>query len=305
MRLQKLRPSLWSLQLKQRSRVCFLSTVTPSFFYDVRKQQQFNFSSITTSSRLPVQAISRFGITLHTTDGWSNHRRGLTTASTTSDRVFEDDGKPMDKLRLYRYLQLKTFTKEELEQVYDRMCTYQRGVSSEFSDLQLSQVAAFFGQRIDELEQERNGNSPISLLDDKDGSTRTLYAQLESKRFYRVFHPKATISTTNNTDDPLIISRDEFVEKLIATATAVDVQRIWPITFSILLVGTSVGIVTPAMPFVVSNLGLTPGQYGTVVSAFALSKMAGNIPSAILVERHGRKVSGYQVLCVCTRTLCG
>ena len=45
------------------------------------------------------------------------------------------------------------------------------------------------------------------------------------------------------------------------------------------------------MPFVVQNLGLTAGEYGLVVSAFALAKMSGNIPSAVLVERHGRKVS--------------
>ena len=44
------------------------------------------------------------------------------------------------------------------------------------------------------------------------------------------------------------------------------------------------------MPFVVQNLGLTAGEYGLVVSAFALAKMSGNIPSAVLVERHGRKV---------------
>ena len=43
------------------------------------------------------------------------------------------------------------------------------------------------------------------------------------------------------------------------------------------------------MPFVVENLGLTPGQYGMVVSAFAAAKMLGNVPSAVLVERHGRK----------------
>ena len=47
---------------------------------------------------------------------------------------------------------------------------------------------------------------------------------------------------------------------------------------------------TPVMPFVVQNLGLTAGEYGLVVSAFALAKMSGNIPSAVLVERHGRKV---------------
>jgi MFS family permease len=40
---------------------------------------------------------------------------------------------------------------------------------------------------------------------------------------------------------------------------------------------------------VVQNLGLTAGEYGMVVSAFALAKMVGNIPFAVLVERDGRK----------------
>ena len=53
------------------------------------------------------------------------------------------------------------------------------------------------------------------------------------------------------------------------------------------------------MPFVVQNLGLTAGEYGLVVSAFALAKMSGNIPSAVLVERHGRKVRAPMIrLCV-------
>jgi MFS family permease len=74
-------------------------------------------------------------------------------------------------------------------------------------------------------------------------------------------------------------------------ASSVDMKRTLPITISMLLVGSSVGIITPVMPFVVENLGLTPGQYGMVVSAFAAAKMSCNVPSAILVERHGRKVS--------------
>lgn len=43
------------------------------------------------------------------------------------------------------------------------------------------------------------------------------------------------------------------------------------------------------MPFLADKLDLTTTLYGIVVSSFALSKMLGNVPSAILVERHGRK----------------
>lgn len=34
---------------------------------------------------------------------------------------------------------------------------------------------------------------------------------------------------------------------------------------------------------------MTSTHYGLVISSFAFSKMMGNVPSAILVERHGRK----------------
>ena len=43
------------------------------------------------------------------------------------------------------------------------------------------------------------------------------------------------------------------------------------------------------MPYIVSNLSLTTAEFGYVISAFGLAKLIGNIPSAILVERHGRK----------------
>ena len=35
---------------------------------------------------------------------------------------------------------------------------------------------------------------------------------------------------------------------------------------------------------------LTTAEFGMVVSSFGFAKMIGNVPSAILVERHGRKV---------------
>ena len=65
-----------------------------------------------------------------------------------------------------------------------------------------------------------------------------------------------------------------------------------------LLVGTSVGITSPIMPFIAEKLHLAPTHYGAVVSSFALSKMLGNVPCAILVERHGRKPYLVHSLCL-------
>lgn len=257
-------------------------------------------------------------------------RRFASTSSSSSNASFSsrinhgDNGSAMDKLRLYRYLQLQSFTKEELEQVFDRLCTYpdmtenptnnnnkkpHHANDNDHIGLRHSQIVTFILQRINELELDHHSNYKQLIMsqlindnNDKDDTTTTTkteailssYAQQEANKFWRVFHPKTTTITSpsdNNDDDySTIIERNHFVTTIINQATAVDIPRIWPITMSILLVGTSVGIVTPAMPFVVNNLGLSPGEYGTVVSGFALAKMSCNIPSAILVERHGRKV---------------
>jgi len=66
---------------------------------------------------------------------------------------------------------------------------------------------------------------------------------------------------------------------------------IYPLSLSMLLVGSSVGIVIPIMPFIVSELSLTATQYGIVVSSFAAAKLFANVPSAVYAERYGRKPS--------------
>eukprot|EP00536_Pseudo-nitzschia_multiseries_P006158 jgi/Psemu1/286273/fgenesh1_pg.128_\ len=81
----------------------------------------------------------------------------------------------------------------------------------------------------------------------------------------------------------------DFCDRLRTSATSIDRQQLWPLTMSMVMIGLSVGVTTPAFPFVVQNLGLSTGDYGMVVSAFGLTKLLGNIPFAVLVERNGRK----------------
>jgi MFS family permease len=85
------------------------------------------------------------------------------------------------------------------------------------------------------------------------------------------------------------LTKVQFVDRVLTLASAVDHARTAPVLVSMLLVGASVGVITPAMPFVVQALQLSAAQYGGVVAAFGLAKMIGNIPAAIAVERHGRK----------------
>ena len=87
----------------------------------------------------------------------------------------------------------------------------------------------------------------------------------------------------------IVIDRKTFVEGLEAMARKID-TRVWSIAFSMLLTGTAVGIVVPVLPmFVTENLNGTSVHFGLVISAFALTKMIGNVPSAILADRFGRK----------------
>ena len=103
-------------------------------------------------------------------------------------------------------------------------------------------------------------------------------------------------------EDQIVIAKEDDTEKEVAhlplpliattlhdTTKAVDLQALLPITSSMLLVGSCVGMITPVMPYIVENLSLSTAEFGYVVSAFGLAKLLGNIPSAILVERHGRK----------------
>ena len=216
---------------------------------------------------------------------------GPSAISNTSSNTDE----PMEWHRLYEYLELKTFTPEELRQVFDKMTAAEDDQPTTTNSLGQAQLSEFLFQRIQAIEVDQYANhTTTSTTGGTNVGTDTItdhekrqYAQEEAVRFWKAFHNNNHQQDSATTT---IITKQHFVDTLTDSATSVDMKRMWPITLSILLVGTSVGITTPAMPFVVEKIGLTPGQYGTVVSAFALAKMAGNIPSAVLVERHGRKV---------------
>lgn len=162
----------------------------------------------------------------------------------------------------------------------------------------------FFVQRYRDLEVEFSDT--YHIIHDDEGTTDSFRQQQATKdahAFLRVFDNETTNKivrddpSTSPSLDPsaqegttaTLISKADFLRVLREKATRVDLPRTMPITASMLLVGASVGVITPAMPFVVESLALSTSQYGMTVSAFGLAKMAANIPSAIAVERHGRK----------------
>jgi len=149
---------------------------------------------------------------------------------------------------------------------------------------------------------ESSEPSPTSSIDDSSvhiiDRLRTEYVEAETQQLWSFLTPNNSTSTSTSTstsggndgdDNAKALTESQFVERLTAAATALDKQRLSPLTLSMVMIGLSVGVTTPAFPFVVQNLGLTTGEYGMVISAFALTKLMGNIPFAVLVERNGRK----------------
>lgn len=218
---------------------------------------------------------------------------------------------------VYRYLQLETFDGNELERAFDRILAAKAGddhdTTAKIPTLEQDFAAAettttetevvqfttepttipkldvlteesirnFFVQRIQDFEAERRQQQQVQG-DSHVDAQRQEYATQEARQFLKLFDTPSSSSTS-------IITKCQFRDTITSMAESVDYRKTLPVTISMLLVGTSVGIISPVMPFVVEEMGLSAGQYGWVVSAFALAKIVANVPSAVLVERHGRK----------------
>ncbi|CAM9434436.1 unnamed protein product, partial [Ectocarpus fasciculatus] len=100
------------------------------------------------------------------------------------------------------------------------------------------------------------------------------------------------------------ITLAEYKSRLRSVAERLD-PRIWPIAASFFLTGTSLGIVVPCMPLLVSELSITPSQFGFVISSFALAKLISNIPSTHYVDIVGRKPLMVAGLGMCALGLSG
>lgn len=81
---------------------------------------------------------------------------------------------------------------------------------------------------------------------------------------------------------------EEYRDRVITMGERLDF-RVYPLAAAFLCTGISVGVIIPAMPMLVHDLGISPGAFGFVVAAFGLSRLLGNLPAGQLVERFGRK----------------
>ncbi len=156
--------------------------------------------------------------------------------------------------RLFCKLELSSFSEAELRAAFERTDTNGTG------ELSRDELRAML------LREHRVAGRPPMPESQVEATTAHLLAATPSGR----------------------LSFEQFREKITALAERRD-PRIWPIAASMLLSGTAVGVVLPVMPMLVHDLGLDQAQYGSVVSAFGLAKLLGNVPAAALVDRHGRR----------------
>jgi MFS family permease len=198
---------------------------------------------------------------------------------------------PVDQRLLYRYLELESFSNEELSEVFDRMMSISRAAKDE--------------DTITEPESLKDSDESHAILTEdilrdflihRYQQLETVPSEAHSTEIQAQRHSYATQQAQDmlhllnqHHNSAFQLDKEQFRQAIVKIATSVSYGKSLPVVISMFMVGTSVGVISPVMPFIVEQLGLTAGQYGMVVSAFALSKMAGNVPSAVLVDRHGRK----------------
>lgn len=215
---------------------------------------------------------------------------------------------PMDKRLLFQYLRLTEFTPQELQRAFSEIKqSFREEEEQQHQNVFITEkhVTSFFIDRIREMDdhfEEQIKESTIATRHIHPGKEDQMqnYAKNEALSFMAVLHDsqhtqilsifgEQSMSPSQSTQDEFRIEQAKFIEKLTKLASELDASRTLPISMSMLLVGSSVGIIIPIMPYVVSDLGLTTGQYGLVVSSFAFAKLFANVPAAIFAEKHGRK----------------
>ncbi len=207
--------------------------------------------------------------------------------------------KPMDHRLLFQYLRLKTFTNEEILAVFDEIVHSKQNEKSKsishadihHEEMTVKDLQRFFFHRLVDIDREQEEQKYTKHLQDDDSTTilsEDRKAQIETYANQEA-HEAMALLLSNDSIRSDTIEKYEFQRKITSLATELDLSRSIPISASMLLVGSSVGIIIPIMPYVVQNLGISTGEFGMVVSSFAFAKLFANVPAAVLVERHGRK----------------
>ncbi len=274
--------------------------VTTSTFHNRIIQRSFSTNNVGKKDDNPTSNSSN-SVTATSISNSSS----FTTSSSTSLAALE----AMNKRYLFQYLNLKTYTDEEIDDAFDQIVQKGRNSSKKNNDNQdesnTTSVQKYVNEHnltaflLDRIKDIDNHQQKASSHDDHDDNfiiskerqnEMQYYANAEAKRIILLLQQNNNEqSIPKNSIDTFLMDKQTFQQEIRNLATKIDTSHTLPIAISMLLVGSSVGIVIPIMPYVVSNLGLSAGQYGMVVSSFAFAKLFANVPAAVFVEKHGRK----------------
>ena len=244
----------------------------------------------------------------HVQDSYENNATP-TVSDNISNNFNPRNKEPIDRRILFKYLKLTQFSDEEMEHIFDTISSTRSNNDIDEAIINEENLTQYILSRIKEIDYHRMKQQQLkqhSITTIEKETLMKKYANKEAKRILDLIHEqssddlfsslsKSSSSLYPISDTPIeqkeqiTIQKQVFLEKIRHLATKIDTARTLPISISMLLVGSSVGIVIPIMPYIVSNLGLSAGQYGIVVSSFACAKLFANVPAAVMVEKHGRK----------------
>jgi hypothetical protein len=175
----------------------------------------------------------------------------------------------MEAQVVYRYLHLEQFSIQELEQRYDSIVATTTATSSkdgDLSDVDVSSSSSIFikvhpnndglteemlqtylEQTISTMEEETALKMKFSN-ESPEGSDllwKQQFVSLQSQQLWNFLNQSN--NNHNNDKKNSTISKQQFITRIQVSAKAVDFHRLWPLTLSMLMVGSTVGVTTPAM----------------------------------------------------------
>mmetsp|Transcript_7346 Transcript_7346/g.12339 ORF Transcript_7346/g.12339 Transcript_7346/m.12339 type:complete len:536 (-) Transcript_7346:71-1678(-) len=158
-----------------------------------------------------------------------------------------------DRNAFLNSIHVKTFTDKEINDAFDKLKTSDEVI-----------VTADIDKAINEHTKSELTREEIHLLSSK------VMEDLEAKKKSGV------------------VTRDSFGTGLRRLGSRFD-SRVKPLVACYLVTGTTIGVIVPCMPLLVSELNISSPQFGVIVSSFGLAKLLGNIPSSHYVDIVGRK----------------
>jgi len=174
----------------------------------------------------------------------------------------------MEPRKVYRYLHLEQFSDHELDDRFHAIVSLSSSAassspSSKDPDSQENpshigtidcftkeQLGVYMERTIQEMEQGNNDKSIVVTSETTTAATADTTIDRVTTKWREEFIRLETLQLWNflqKDKQDTTIQRQQFVSKLHDSAKAVDIQRIWPLTLSMLMVGSTVGVTTPAM----------------------------------------------------------